>query len=398
MVSASPIVADGVWKKYRRGERFDSLRELVPAMARRIAGHRPTDELTGTEFWALQDVSFDVPSGRALGIIGRNGAGKSTILKLLSRIIKPTRGTVTVRGRSAALIEVAAGFHPDLTGRENIYLQGAILGLRRREIDSKIDAIVSFSGVEAFIDTPVKRYSSGMNARLGFSIAAHIEPEVLLIDEVLAVGDLAFQARCVNRMREFKRNGTAIVFVSHNMQAVADLCDEALLFNGRVEAHGPADSVISAFLTSSHGERAAIEGRGIVIDTASLTDSVGNQLESTEPGANLHLTLQGKVSSRVPAIDWTIAVYRSTDGTLAYEAELAEGFGSAIPSADRSFRNLDTSILMRANLTRGIYHIEVVGRSVGFREELIRLAPAASFRVEEDRTLSGLANLEARLG
>ncbi|MBX9856519.1 MAG: ATP-binding cassette domain-containing protein [Gemmatimonadaceae bacterium] len=397
MTARSRVIADGVWKKYRRGERFDSLRELIPAAVSRIAGRQTTSELTGTEFWALEDVSFTVPPGRALGIIGRNGAGKSTILKLLSRIIKPTRGTVCVSGRSAALIEVAAGFHPDLTGRENIYLQGAILGLRRKEIDRKIDEIVAFSGVEAFIDTPVKRYSSGMNARLGFSIAAHIDPDVLLIDEVLAVGDLAFQTRCVNRMREFKRNGTAIVFVSHNMQAVADLCDEALLFNGRVEAHGPADAVIGSFLNASRGVQASAKGRGIVINSAILIDSDGDSVESTLSGAHLFLELEGVVQTRIEAIDWTIAVYRSTDGTIAYEAELTETFRNSDHLTDQETLPLLTSIKFRANLARGIYHIEIVGRSLGLREELVRLAPAATFRVEEEQTLSGLANLEARI-
>jgi lipopolysaccharide transport system ATP-binding protein len=186
----SAIVFDRVWKKYRRGERHDSLRDLLPAaVLRLLRPRRQASELQTEEFWALKDVSFEVGPGEALGIIGPNGAGKSTVLKLLTRILKPTLGACRVTGRVGALIEVAAGFHPDLTGRENIYLQGAILGMKRGEIARKLDEIVAFSGIEDFIDTPVKRYSSGMNARLGFSIAAHVDPEVLLIDEVLAVGD-----------------------------------------------------------------------------------------------------------------------------------------------------------------------------------------------------------------
>src|SRR5207248_9465421 len=181
-------------------------------------------DLVAEEFWAVRDISFAVNEGEALGIIGPNGAGKSTVLKLLTRILKPTRGRCEVRGRVGALIEVAAGFHPDLTGRENIYLQGAIMGMKRAEIAGRLEEIVEFAGVADFIDTPVKRYSSGMNARLGFSIAAHLNPDVLIIDEVLSVGDMSFQQRCVERMADFKRRGTVIVFVSHNLQAVADLC------------------------------------------------------------------------------------------------------------------------------------------------------------------------------
>ena len=192
------IVVDRVWKKFRRGERLDSLRDLVPSVMRALLSGDARRPLHATEFWALRDVSFRVDPGEALGIIGPNGAGKSTMLKLISRIMKPTCGHVSVRGRIGALIEVAAAFHPDLTGRENIYLQGAVLGMRRAEVTRKLEAIIEFAGVGDFIDTPVKRYSSGMHARLGFSVAAHMDPDVLLIDEVLSVGDMAFQQKCVD--------------------------------------------------------------------------------------------------------------------------------------------------------------------------------------------------------
>src|SRR5205085_2393212 len=172
------------------------------------------------DFWALRDVSFEVPRGEALGVIGRNGAGKSTTLKILTKILKPTSGRSLVRGRVGALIEIAAGFHPDLTGRENVFLQGAVMGMKRADIVARFDDIVDFAGIASFIDTPVKRYSSGMNARLGFSIAANLQPDVMIIDEVLSVGDMAFQSRCVERMRQFLRDGVSVVFVSHNLQAV----------------------------------------------------------------------------------------------------------------------------------------------------------------------------------
>src|SRR5882672_7362007 len=219
-----------VWKKFHRGAIHDSLRDLVPATAKRLLGRGPkATELDKGDFWALREVGFEVRPGEALGIIGPNGAGKSTMLKLLTKILRPTRGNCTVRGRVGALIEVAAGFHPDLTGLENIYLQGAIMGMRASEIVGKVDEIVSFAGVADFIDTPVKRYSSGMHARLGFSVAAHLDPDVLLIDEVLSVGDLAFQEKCYERMQRFARSGIAIVFVSHNLSAISTLCSRVLV-------------------------------------------------------------------------------------------------------------------------------------------------------------------------
>src|SRR6267142_1964332 len=239
------VVFEGVWKKFRRGERHDSLRDLVPALVSRLARRSPAQGLADEEFWAVRDVSFEVRPGEALGIIGPNGAGKSTILKVLTRILRPTRGRLELHGRVGALIEVAAGFHPDLTGRENVYLQGAIMGMTRAEIARTFDAIVDFSGVEDFIDTPVKRYSSGMNARLGFAIAGHLDPDILLIDEVLSVGDVGFQEKCVARMRELLARGVPLVFVSHNLSAVVELCTRAILVErGTVRFDGrPAEAV-----------------------------------------------------------------------------------------------------------------------------------------------------------
>ena len=238
------VIFDHVSKKFRRGERHDSFRDLIPAAVRRLTG-RTRATADAKDFWAVNDVSFEVRPGEALGIIGHNGAGKSTILKLLTRILRPTMGTTLVRGRVGALIEVAAGFHPDLTGRENVFLQGAIMGMKRQEIATKFDQIVDFSGVSEFIDTPVKRYSSGMNARLGFAIAAHLDPDVLLIDEVLSVGDAAFQDRCMTRMRELVGRGLPMIFISHNLPAVLELCTRTIVMHrGEVRFDGdPAEAV-----------------------------------------------------------------------------------------------------------------------------------------------------------
>jgi lipopolysaccharide transport system ATP-binding protein len=242
-----PVEFDAVWKKFRRGERHDSLRDLLPAVTRRLTGAKK-DSMAPEEFWALRDVSFRLDAGEALGVIGPNGAGKSTVLKLLTKILRPTRGSVAVGGRIGALIEVAAGFHPDLTGRENVYLQGAVMGMSRAEIGRKFADIVDFSGVADFIDTPVKRYSSGMNARLGFAIAAHLDPDVLVIDEVLAVGDVQFQAKCVERMKSLLASGIPLVFVSHNLSAVVDLCTRALLIEkGTIRFDGSPAEAVSEF-------------------------------------------------------------------------------------------------------------------------------------------------------
>ena len=209
----------------------------------RLGTHR-----SARRFWALDDVSLDIPRGSCAGIIGPNGAGKSTLLKLLSGITAPTRGRITLEGRLAALIEVGSGFHPELTGLENIFLSGAILGMRRRDIAAHLPSIVDFAGVGAFLDTPVKWYSSGMYVRLGFSIAAHLEPDILLVDEVLAVGDAEFQAKCIGRILELKRRGVTIIFISHDLTAVEQLCDTAALFEkGRIVSNGPAADVVALY-------------------------------------------------------------------------------------------------------------------------------------------------------
>src|SRR3979411_977328 len=198
--------------------------------------------------WALRDVSFEVKEGEALGIVGHNGAGKTTILKILSSITTPTQGEITVRGRLAALVEVSSGFHPELTGRENIYLHGAMLGMRRSEIRRKLDSIIEFSGVGQYTDVPVKRHSSGVLLRLGFAIAAHLDPDVLLLDEVLAVGDAAFQAKCLERIAEFRKDGRTVVFISHDLAAVYRLCDRALLLShGSILSDGPPRQVIDEY-------------------------------------------------------------------------------------------------------------------------------------------------------
>jgi ABC-type polysaccharide/polyol phosphate transport system ATPase subunit len=242
----------GVSKRFRKGELYDSLRDAIPGIARKLLGRKPNNKPNVREFWALRDINLDVKPGEVLGIIGHNGAGKSTMLKLLSGILKPTSGTIAVNGRLSALIEISAGFHPDLTGRENVYLNGTILGMNRTEIARRFDQIVDFSGLEEFLDTPVKRYSSGMHARLGFAVAAHVDPDILIVDEVLSVGDYSFQNRCVERMRQIIQGGAAVVFVSHNLNAVASLCSRLILLDhGQIIREGDPQDVIRAYLTEN---------------------------------------------------------------------------------------------------------------------------------------------------
>jgi lipopolysaccharide transport system ATP-binding protein len=256
-----PVVVsvEGVSKRYRIGRLpagYDSLREVlarsVAARLRRLRRGGAGDD--DTTLWALKDVSFEVRRGEILGIVGRNGAGKSTLLKILSRITRPTTGQVEIYGRVGSLLEVGTGFHPDLTGRENVYLNGAVLGMRKVEIDAKFDEIVAFSELERFIETPVKHYSSGMYVRLAFSVAAHLEPEILIMDEVLAVGDMAFQQKCLDKMNDIRQQGRTIFFVSHNLPAITRLCKRAVLIErGRLVADGQPQVVVNRYLSTSWG-------------------------------------------------------------------------------------------------------------------------------------------------
>jgi lipopolysaccharide transport system ATP-binding protein len=230
---------------------YASLREELMNRFFSLVRHQP-DETDREEFWALKDVSFEIKQGDAVGIIGRNGAGKSTLLKLLSRITKPTKGRIEIEGHVASLLEVGTGFHQELTGRENIYLNGAILGMERAEIKKRFDEIVAFAEIEKFLDTPVKRYSSGMYMRLAFAVAAHLDPEILIVDEVLAVGDAEFQKKCLGRMEEVSSGGRTVLFVSHNLAAVRALCQKGILLkNGRMERIGPIGEVTDAYAQAS---------------------------------------------------------------------------------------------------------------------------------------------------
>jgi ABC-type polysaccharide/polyol phosphate transport system ATPase subunit len=282
----------------------------------------PGDAPAPGDFWAVRDVSFDVPHGETLGIIGPNGAGKSTVLKMLSRITAPTQGTITLEGRVAALIEVGSGFHPELTGRENVFLSGSILGMKRREIAAKLDRIVAFSGVGTFIDVPVKWYSSGMYVRLGFAIAAHLEADILLVDEVLAVGDAAFQLQCYERIGELRRQGTTMLFISHDLASIDRLCDRVLLMSGgRLAAAGAPRDVIRAYERTTEDNSAprladalhtSERGAARIVDVT-FRDEHGTEVAGTSTGGPLVARVDLDVLS--PIVDAVVEVfYYSRDG------------------------------------------------------------------------------------
>ena len=265
-------------------------------------------------FWALRDVSFDVERGEALGVIGPNGAGKSTLLKLLAGITAPTRGEIVIQGRLSALIEIGSGFHPELSGRENVYLNGAIVGMSRREIAAKFDRIVEFAGVAPFIDMPVKWYSSGMYVRLGFGVAVHVDPEILIVDEVLAVGDEAFQKRCLGRIRDFQREGRTIVFVTHAVDIVREICTKAYFLKaGQVAAEGRPSDVVDAFRQFIHGgkpdETGAVDQRGTgeaTLTDVRFVDAAGEERQVYNPGEGLEIRARLEVTR--PISDAVIGV------------------------------------------------------------------------------------------
>ncbi len=274
MSNRSIITVENISKSYilkhQNNQSYTALRDVIANNAKKIFNSKQSQNNNSEEeFWALKNVSFEIKQGDRVGIIGRNGAGKSTLLKVLSRIVTPTKGRITIDGRVASLLEVGTGFHPELSGRENIFLNGSILGMSKTEIKNKFDEIVAFSEVERFLDTPVKRYSSGMYVRLAFAVAAHLDPEILIVDEVLAVGDAAFQKKCLGKMKDVSGEGRTVLFVSHNMAAIQNLCDKAIyLKNGEVQVIGKSDSTINTYL------KAVSEVQ--VIDLLNRKDRSGN--------------------------------------------------------------------------------------------------------------------------
>lgn len=324
-MTQTAIQVEGLSKQYRLGQVVaaqptigERIYGIAGSALNRISGRTPKPTTKGDAFWALDDVSFEAEQGKVFGVIGRNGAGKSTLLKILARITEPTSGEALMHGRVGSLLEVGTGFHPELTGRENIFLNAAILGMKRREVAAKFDDIVAFAELEKFIDTPVKRYSSGMYVRLAFAVAAHLEPEVLLIDEVLAVGDAGFQQRCLGRMSEIAQGGRTVLFVSHDMGAVARLCDKVMLLDGgKVELIGEPQQAIDRYLqlvSNWRDDPAGVFG-GPLTQVMRFDELTVNGVGNTKPRIihpqqpiKLHVT--GSVDRAIPNFRTTFSIFR----------------------------------------------------------------------------------------
>lgn len=382
------MLFENVWKKYRRGERYDSLRDWVPSLARRFLSRDSAPELDREDFWALKAVSFEVKPGEALGIIGPNGAGKSTTLKLLTRILKPTRGYCEVRGRIGALIETAAGFHPDLTGRENIYLQGSIMGMKRSEIDRKFAEIVEFSGVGDFINTQVKRYSSGMNARLGFSIAAHLNPEVLLIDEVLSVGDFAFQQKAFDRIQSMVRSEIPVVIVSHQLNRIASLCTQAILLNkGIVARLGSPSECIDAYIQNQEAARISPED-GCSIQLSEVKIGTDDPVPSGKP---VRLVVGGFVREGFEQYSEVVFIrLRALENGQILFATANDAFQLELPRSGA----FTLEITLQMNVPAGVYIVETVVRDRHHGQRLA-LGPRASVQVVESKPFYGIVQMNA---
>jgi lipopolysaccharide transport system ATP-binding protein len=328
MVGDAAIRIEGLGKRFRLGEDL--------SLGQRL--HRRLRRSQERDFWALRDVSLSVARGEALGIVGRNGAGKSTLLRILSRITEPTTGSAEIYGRVGSLLEVGTGFHPDLTGRENVFLNGAILGLRRREIAARFDEIVAFSGVERFLDTPVKRYSSGMRVRLAFAVAAHLEPEILIVDEVLAVGDAEFQNRCLGKMSDVTGHGRTVLFVSHNLAALRSLCTRAVWLDaGRVAAVGAPDRVIDAYLEAAeHRTGQPIAERTDRAGTGQLRFTHAELRAGDPPRADVHPTTGEPLEI---ALGYTAE--NDALKTVRVAVTVVDALGTRVFATDTRFLNAD---------------------------------------------------------
>jgi lipopolysaccharide transport system ATP-binding protein len=393
MSSEAPAIRVlGLSKRYTLGTRvaYKTLRDGLARAARSVLSGGPkTDRPQNDTFWALKDVSFDVSPGQVVGLIGRNGAGKSTLLKILSRITEPTAGSAEVRGRVGSLLEVGTGFHPELTGRENIFLNGSLIGMRRSEIRSCFDQIVAFAEIERFLDTPVKHYSSGMYMRLAFAVAAHLNTEILFIDEVLAVGDAQFQRKCLGKMSSLVRMGRTVVFVSHNLNAIATLCARVIwLDEGSVRAHGPAQDVISAYLRSG-----VTMNREAVFSDAAPRDALvaivrgALDIPDTSPTNATPFAVRFCVDIRRPTeCNFVFYVYR--EGSLAF---LCADYDKPLLPGRFGPGRLHAVLHVPARLLNPGFHsfgLAVVDRG-GNARELCRVDDALSCLIDDDMSRRG---------
>ena len=385
------IIANDISKKYiidhqKTARKNLTLRDTFSEKLKHFFGKGEEDEVVQEEFWALRGVNFTVNQGDRLGIIGHNGAGKSTLLKILSKITEPTDGSVTIKGRVASLLEVGTGFHPELTGRENIFLNGAILGMKRHEIKTAFDSIVDFAGVEKFLDTPVKRYSSGMYVRLGFAISAHLSPEILIIDEVLAVGDADFQKKCLGKMRDVSESGRTILFVSHNLAAIQSLCNRAFYFeHGRLKLEGDTTHVVNNYL--SHVAETTLEHTWETPEQGPGNGEVRFRMVKIEPKyQDKKMYIDVRTPIRVCIEFWNMAERADLNLSLhlyAFTGECIFNVGTSSQSFDRG---LVSAILeIPGNfLNDGSYVVSIMVVK-DTSSVIFQLPEALSFEVEDHR-------------
>jgi len=383
-----------IYKKFRKGEIYNSLRDFLPAMTGKMFRGQELDASDKREFWALQDISFEVKRGESLGIIGRNGAGKSTALKILSRIMKPTKGRMIVSGRLSALIEVTAGFHPDLTGMENIFLHGTILGMNKREIQSKLDQIIAFSGLEEFIDTPVKRYSSGMYARLGFSVAAHVNADVLVVDEVLSVGDFVFQQRCMERIRSVIEAGTTVLFVSHNLKSVTEICQRAMLLeHGKVVTIDNTDAVIRKYLSTDETSKISDEKKPVYISRVTVRDRVGEQ-STFESGQKAWVDVE--VTAREALDKLAVVIWFKDDTQYIIFHTSTERLGFA-PFSLQPGGTYRCTFELSLNIAHGTFHLVTQVYRYDIQKGYDRREPASTIFIGSTTAVGGAVNCFPRL-
>jgi lipopolysaccharide transport system ATP-binding protein len=403
------IQAEALSKRYRIGTRDEHQDTLVGAMAsvfrrplrnlqrlRKMSQFGEGEQEADDIIWALKDVSFDVQQGEIVGVIGKNGAGKSTLLKILSRITEPTSGRAWIRGRVSSLLEVGTGFHPELTGRENVYLNGTILGMRRTEIDEKFSEIIEFSGIGKFIDTPVKRYSSGMYVRLAFAVAAHLEPEILIIDEVLAVGDASFQKKCLGRMGNIAREGRTVIFVSHNMPAVRSLCHRVLLIeHGQVQQDGDASTVIQRYLgreMTSEKSKQQWEGEKrpgnleVRVSRVALKNHMGEEVPSVNMSEDVVVEIAYEIVEEGGSAGFSLTLY-DMDGYCVFSSmnnHEEHYYGKPLPRG-----HYVTQCIIYGNLlNEGKFYISLRGFMAN-RRDPFDIEQAITFDVIDDGVLKG---------
>jgi len=372
------IEVEGLSKRYRLGQNLGGYTTLRETLARKRDGGSAGDAFV----WALRDVEFAVPQDQALGLVGPNGAGKTTLLKILARITQPTTGVSRTRGRAGALLDVGTGFHPELTGRENIYLNAAILGMSRRDVARRFDEIVDFAGLERFLDTPLKRYSWGMYLRLAFAVAAHVEPDIVIVDEVLAIGDARFRAKCLEKMSEFGREGRTVVFVSHDLGSITQLCRRAIwLDHGQIQADGPSEEVVRRYVRGAVGEvpRAAFvsdPSQRVQVLGAEVTDENGRLLDHPERGQTLSLRVRFVVREPLPVIAVALSV-QNHRGIRVLDEVWGE-HGTGLLSVDDPPQEIEAAITVPPLLPAGDY---LLGVQIGSSYDLFLEQEVLRFRV-----------------